>query len=148
MKSIILLFYLILLSVFDWRERRVPVILLAAGVALATGWGLHTCFYEMENLIGNLSKLCFGLIPGCILILLAWLTRKVGYGDGIALLTVGMILGYQNCFALLCFSMLLAAVISGIMLLARRVNKYSALPYLPFLTVTYLAGILIGGKSM
>lgn len=142
-KSMFLLFYLIVLSIFDWREKKVPVVLLAAGTAVAAGYGLHVCVEEAGNPAANMAGLCLGIVPGCFLLLLARLTGKVGYGDGVVMMIVGLTMGYQSCFALLCFSLFLAAVISVALLLLRRADRRTALPYLPFLTAVYLAGFLI-----
>ncbi len=143
MKRMFLLFYLLVLSVFDWREKKVPAALLLAGVMIAGGFGLYNCMLGVEDLARSIIELCFGLLPGLFLLLLAWLTRKIGYGDGVVMLTAGLLLGYRSCIALLCFSMLLAALISIVLLALRRANRHTVLPYLPFVTAVYLAGMLI-----
>lgn len=142
-KSIVFLLYLIVLSIFDWKERKVPIVLLAAGTAIAAGYGMHACFQEMDNVANNIMELCLGMVPGGFLLLMAWLTHKIGYGDGVAMLAAGLVLGYKKCLVLLCFSMFLAALISVGLLLSRKAGSRTALPYLPFVAAAYLAGIFL-----
>lgn len=75
-----------------------------------------------------------GLMPGLIFLLFAWLTKKVGYGDGWLLLILGFVLGYYQCVTILMISLLLASITAIILLVFYHVKRNTKLPFIPFLT--------------
>lgn len=132
-KICILAIYLIILSVYDFKEKQVPVVALYLGgavILLLTVSGLLT---------GNIVwRQLFGLIPGAFLLLMAAVTRKVGVADGVVLLFIGAILGYQRSMLLFGISLMLFSGISIILLFLHKVKGCTRLPYLPFLTVAFI----------
>lgn len=141
MKTVGVLSYLSLLSVFDLREKKVPVILVAAGSVAV----LIVRFYEgvvsdISNIdeVRLLAEIVLGMVPGIFLLVVAKITGKVGYGDGAVLLILGILDGYLMCAALLCISLFLMAMLSIGLMLLRKVCRNTKLPYLPFLTAAYV----------
>ncbi len=138
----VMLLYLIVLSIYDWKIQKVPVYLLAAGVLAI----LLLSVYKIRMQDISFMQLILGLIPGSLLILVAWITGKAGYADGIAMLILGVIIGYRNGILILCMSLLILAVVSIVLLFFHKVKKNTKLPYLPFLTITlFIQQIALGG---
>lgn len=133
MEIYILLFYLVILSVYDCREKQVPGVLLFIGVVVAV-ISLLIVVIDGQQVWYRI----LGLLPGLFLLLVAFVTKKAGYADGIVLAVTGMVLGYQKTMILFCISLLLISVISVLLLFLHKVNGRTRLPYLPFLTVTYV----------
>lgn len=133
MEIYILLFYLVILSVYDCREKQVPGVLLFIGVVVAV-ISLLIVVIDGQQIWYRI----LGLLPGLFLLLVAFVTKKAGYADGIVLAVTGMVLGYQKTMILFCISLLLISVISVLLLFLHKVNGRTRLPYLPFLTVTYV----------
>lgn len=133
MEIYILLFYLVILSVYDCREKQVPGVLLFIGVVVAV-ISLLIVVIDGQQVWYRI----LGLLPGLFLLLVAFVTKKAGYADGIVLAVMGMVLGYQKTMILFCISLLLISVISVLLLFLHKVNGRTRLPYLPFLTVTYV----------
>jgi len=77
--------------------------------------------------------------------LIAFATKKAGYGDGIVLLLVGMVSGGGKGLWIFCISLFLISIFSVILLLCHKVRRNSEVPYLPFLTVAW---ILISGTGV
>lgn len=142
MKEIILLLYLAVLALFDWREQKVPVVLLTAGGIIALSYNLYGLLRISENREWFLLSFLLGLLPGIFMLVMARLTDKAGYGDGMAILNVGMFTNYKTCILLLCFSVLFISVFSAGMLLMKKADKNTRLPYLPFLAAVYAARVL------
>lgn len=84
-----------------------------------------------------------GVIPGLALVLLASVTEQIGKGDGLVLMSVGLITGYADCIMLACFSMLFMSVCSIAILWSKRGNRNLQMPYIPFLAVVYLIGLFV-----
>lgn len=133
-KAGIILTYLLVLSVQDIRERRVSVMLLTVGGIFAVG-----CLgYEM--FVGRVNGLVplLGSLPGVFLLVVARISKKAGYADGIVLLWLGLLGGYGDGVFVMGISLLLIAAVSMILLVLRRVKKETRIPYIPFLTAGYL----------
>ena len=129
-KVCLLLFYLLILSRYDYREKRVPAVLLYVGLVAAVLL-LAGEMFSGQMTWGYLG----GILPGIFLLLVAVITRKAGMADGIVLSIVGVVLGYQDTMLLFCISLLLFCVVAIILLLFRKINSKETIPYLPFLTV-------------
>ena len=133
MWKVVLLLYLLVLSVFDWKEKRVPLVWLVLGLAVATGGELHrNCFGQ-----GSLLKTMLGLVPGAFLLGVSFVTGKAGYADGMVMLIVGMAKGYKAGLFVLCIGLFLASVVSVILLLMRKVCRQTRIPFIPFLTAAF-----------
>ncbi len=139
--KIAILFYLAILALCDWRERKVPLVLLAAGGLAATGMKINELLRNTDNWRWMLVSVLLGILPGLLMLAVARLTAKAGYGDGLALLILGLFTDYMTCMALLCFSMLIMSLFSIAMLSVKKVRRETKLPYLPFLAAVYAAGI-------
>lgn len=144
MRECVLLVYLIILAICDWREKRIPLILPAYGLAAALLYRIYLLHCEPAEWEWLLLSALLGIIPGILMLAVAGLTGKVGCGDGVVLLNIGLLTDYKSCILLLCFSMLFMSVFSIGMLSLKRVGKDTRLPYLPFLAVVYAAGMLVG----
>lgn len=136
---IVFLLYLFILSAFDLREKTVPSVLLILGGILAgagAGYGI---------LAGNLSlhQPLLGMIEGVILLLIAHLTQKMGYADGIVLILIGLLTGYRGSLMVLCISSFLCAVFCMVLMIVRKINKNSRIPYIPFLSIAYFVYIFV-----
>lgn len=71
------------------------------------------------------------MIPGLILLLLSWITgESIGYGDGAAVLVLGLWCGTLFCVLTLCLGILLSGIYALCRLAAGRI---SPVPFLPFL---------------
>lgn len=143
MREIILLFYLLILGFFDWRERKVPLILPIGGLVAALLYQIYLLYHDPAEWEWLLVSALLGIIPGLLMLMVAGLTGKVGYGDGLVLLNLGLLTDYKSCILLLCFSMLFMSVFSMVMLLLKKAGKDTRLPYLPFLTAVYAVGMVV-----
>lgn len=131
---LVVLIYLTILGIQDYREGSVSVLWLAAGVGILTGLGIYRCVQ------GELlwTEMLSGIIPGALLLAIAGLSGKAGYADGVVLIELGVCLGYREIMLLFGFSLLLLSVVSILLLFLRRVRKNTKLPYLPFLAIVFI----------
>ncbi|MCM1194280.1 MAG: prepilin peptidase [Acetatifactor muris] len=127
---LVIMIWLVVISVVDIKSRRVPVWLLAAGGAAALPaiqWGSA----------GECLAVLKGVMPGLLLLAAAFFTGRAGYGDGVVLLVLGMV-SKGRTLVLFGVSMLLIAVFAVALLVFRRADRNTRLPYLPFLAVSWL----------
>ena len=133
-------FYLLILGFFDAWKRKVPMWLLIGGMVFG-GVAIYRC---IQGETTRMECICSAL-PGLLLLSVARITGKAGYADGIVLIQAGMYMGGSRIWLLFCFSFLLLSVSCVILLLLHKVNKNTRMPYLSFLAVTNLIGMLGGG---
>lgn len=130
--------WLLCLSVPDIRSRNVPVWLIGVGGVLALAVSIaenipeYVAAREWWSYAGHV--LC-GMIPGICLLLLSIVTKTIGYGDGAVLTLLGAAVGIRNSLLVLCIGLFFASLGSVALLVVKKVNRNTCLPFLPFLTV-------------
>lgn len=139
--TLLLFFWLLGLSISDVRYRRVPVWMLILGGVSVVGFGICECMCGKSNF----ADLLLGMIPGMILLLLALGTRKAGWADGIILALLGSMLGFQQCMLTTMLSLVLISVLSAALLILKKADKGTTIPYVPFLTIGFVLCGMIGG---
>lgn len=138
-KSGLVTLYLLALSIYDGREKRVPVLLLGIGILGAAAWMLG------KGIQGDLRQCLLGVIPGLFLLFIAWITKKAGCADGAVLSVIGVFEGYQGGMIIWGMSLCAVSVCAIILLCARRAGRDTQLPYIPFLCGGYIVWKVLGG---
>lgn len=126
-------FYLLVVSIFDIKEKAIPVLFLVVGGILAGVGAVYSV------IVGEVSWYLplLGMMPGAALLVIARITEKMGYGDGIVLLMIGGLIGYRGSLLVLCMGSFFASIFCVVLLAVRKVKKHSRIPYVPFLTGAY-----------
>lgn len=139
-KEILTAAWLLPVSIMDTKSKRVPVWMIGIGAAAAAGVLLW------EGISGGLNgwQECRALLPGVILLAVAYATGKAGMADGVILMLMGIFMGYEGCIAATVGGLFLIALFSGVMLMLRRVKKDTRIPFVPFLAVGWL--IVVCGR--
>lgn len=110
---------------------------------MALGFHIFTLLQNVTDWRWLLVSALLGMLPGLAMLVVARITGKAGYGDGFVLLNVGLWTDYKTCILVLCFSMLFMSCFSIGMLLTKKANKQTKLPYIPFLAAVYAVGMLV-----
>ena len=142
MKEIILLIYLTILAIFDWKYKKVPLVILFGGTAAALLLRFSLMLQGDCDWKGLMISVMAGAVPGLFLLALARITGKIGYGDGLTLLNVGLFTDCMVCLRLLGFSLTLMSFMSIGLLLIKKATGNTRLPYLPFLATVYAASFI------
>ncbi len=129
--------YLGVLSIWDLKEKRVPVFPLLTGASILLLPVIESCL-RGDVLWGFLIG---GLIPGALLIALAKVSGKIGVADGLVVMALGAQCGLRGCLQLLFYSLFSLSVFSVFLLVLRKANCSTRIPYLPFLLLGYLWSI-------
>lgn len=130
---------LLLGSISDLRTKGIPVILLTAGNLGGLLCFLCRCYEEITG-IAMMIELVGSILPGMGLLLLSFITgRKIGAGDGLILMAVGMLESGRMTWAVLCFGLFLQSVFAILLLVLKKAKRDTRIPFVPFL----LAGRII-----
>ncbi len=136
--SICLILWLCLCSAEDLRLQQMHTPLLLFGSIM--GVLFHLLFHHLE-----LTDLLCGLLTGLALFLLCRVGKGViGEGDALLFMATGTFLGWKGNLMLLWGALLFAGFFGVLYLLVKR-KRHAQLPFAPFVTVAYLAGLALGG---
>lgn len=126
--------YLLLMAVNDIRKKEIHLgITAVVGVALAAKQ-LYLV-YQGEMSAGSAF---LGILTGIFLIVVSVVTGgQIGIGDGILFVICGLFFSLYETSILLLISLFLTAVVSGIMIVIKRVGKRDTIPFAPFVLAGY-----------
>lgn len=127
--EMVLFLFLAVCAVFDGFSRRVPLVVVWLGMLTAAGLRIGGVMGETGLMSAALS-----LLPGAGFFLLGFLTKeKVGYGDGWALLMIGLFMGIYRCFLIVLAGLMLESAVVIVLLAIGKVKRDREIPFLPFL---------------
>lgn len=124
-------------SAYDMKNKELPgrFLLISAVVSVLF------CIFLPER---PLAESFCGVLPGVFLLLTGALTKEaVGYGDGIGMMTVGILNGWKKTVLILTGAFFLSALYGGIQLLRRKMKGKDTMPFYPFLFVSALGGMFL-----
>ena len=119
--------YLLILSVIDIRWKKVSVRSLLILLAI-------TVLCQVLCSKGELRMMVAGGLCGGVFLFLSWFTQE----------SFGILSGGWNLLWILFAAFLIASVYGGIMIARKKYTRKNSFPFIPFLTVAYLGG-MIGG---
>lgn len=144
-----LFFYLLTISVIDYRYRIIPdelsLSLLVIGLAIS---GINP-FLQSSGRWGYVESGCAMLAGGLFMLGLAWIGEKVfkkealGGGDIKLVAAFGALLGWRGLFGSLFLGSLSGGVLGLALLLSKKKQRGETLPFGPFLSLGAFVTILL-----
>ena len=129
--------YLIFLSVQDYRSKRIPLVLLISGI-------IFVPLFMLTEDKADIYRHVLGIIPGVAFVFLSLASRgQVGMADAVILVIMGACVSIGQIVGVIAVSLLAIAIFSMLMLLMRKLNRKSTLPFVPFLLLGYLMIIFV-----
>lgn len=131
-KIVVLGVFLLIEGIRDLQKHKVSMIT----VMIA---GILGVIFQFGIIQENGLKIIGGILIGIVLLLLAKMTReKIGYGDGWIFVVTGIYMGFRNNMYLLLLSLFWASLVSICLLVFKKVNKKTELPFVSFVLPGYL----------
>ena len=131
-----MLLFLIVCSISDFRERSVKTALLAGMSLLLL---LFCVFITKESL---LSVGIGAAIGGVFWLFSYWTREALGYADSWIILLIGIYLGGRKTLYLLTAAFLAAGLFSLVLLVWKRWSGRMSIPFIPFLALGYI-GVMV-----
>lgn len=139
MREALLACYLGAGAIMDSRKKAVSISYLWVGAVLALGFLWKE--WKVEGV--EIKEMAIRLLPGLIFLLCSRITReKVGYGDGILLLVLGICFPAVFLWQIWITAVFLITLWAGILLCTKRGNRDTRIPFIPFL---WLANMILWG---
>ncbi|MBE5957531.1 MAG: hypothetical protein E7254_01540 [Lachnospiraceae bacterium] len=130
--------FIVVCTAMDMKEKNIGIEWLVMFFVLGI---VYSMYVEREG-----RQIIFSMIPGIIVLILAIITReKIGKGDGVMIVNLGILLGFKNIINVLMVSLIVCAVASLLMIVIKRVNKNYEIPFAPFLMVALALIGMCGG---
>lgn len=130
-------------SVVDIRKKKIPLILMLVLIGFA---------FIMHFLYGRLSiiEMAFGAVIGVFLLIISLLSHeKIGLGDGIIFVAVGLFLGFFGSLMVLWYSSLISAIAGLVILIVKKKKKEGiedvTLPFAPCVLVGIILYVIRNG---
>lgn len=112
-----------------YQRKKVNIAFLLPGFVLA--------FYQMPD--GFLRAEVPGFLFSILLFVLSILTKEaIGMGDAFAVLLCACYLPFYPVFFIFVAGLFMAGIVGIFLILVRKGNRKTEIPYLPFLTFSYL----------
>ena len=134
----ILLFTVLMpMTIKDFRTKKINGYLCVATILAA----IAIRVYVMGE---NDISILIDLIPGTIMYVFSLVSKKcIGKGDALVLLFIGSVMGYYHEMAALMVSVILTGILSLIMLVIKKADRDTEIPFVPFLSIGAIAGGLL-----
>ena len=119
-------------SIYDVRQKTIPWWILGAGSMWAV---INSVFLVGQTgVLPALQAVVVGILPGAALLLLGFLTeKKVGYGDGLLLVIIGILEGGKAVLFTFCIGLFLQSVLAVVLVIIKKADKQTKIPFAPFL---------------
>lgn len=118
---------LVMLAGFAVYDMKTKTVSLAAFAVFA----VSVLLYRLCTGTG-IAELAAGLVPGVLVLLLAYVTKEsIGTGDGLMLCVLGMFCGWRQCLAVLGMALVLSSALAIILLVCKRAGRKTEIPFLP-----------------
>lgn len=138
MNSIVII-YLLILSLEDIWRKELPL----WQICIGTLGAVMIAAMQWDGSWKAVGDFFLSLAPAAALLGAAWVSEEqIGYGDGLLMFPLGILLGVQKALCVLLWALLLAAVYALFLVAVYSRRKHMSVPFVPFLLAGYL---LTGG---
>ncbi len=125
------------MTIKDFRTKKINGYLCVATILAA----IAIRVYVMGE---NDISILIDLIPGTIMYVFSLVSKKcIGKGDALVLLFIGSVMGYYHEMEALMVSVILTGILSLIMLVIKKADRDTEIPFVPFLSIGAIAGGLL-----
>jgi leader peptidase (prepilin peptidase)/N-methyltransferase len=129
--NVTILLFLALCTYFDVRSKQIPVKLILVFGFIIGGIFLIGRYFNNDDILWR-------ILPGIFLLLISFVTNQaMGYGDGLVILLIGLLLEININMTFIMMALLLSAVASLIILILKKGNRNTRLPFMPFLLTAW-----------
>lgn len=139
LKYCILFILLAAASIKDFNEKQIPNILIIVGLAL--GLAVSALSFNFGNFLDSIIAF---IIVGIILLLISLATKGgVGMGDVKLVAVCCLFTGLSRIISVMFYSLLLTAIAGVIIIIVKKANLKTKIPFAPFLAMGFVLSLLL-----
>ena len=141
---IIFVILLIISSIYDLRTMCIPIWIASANLLM----GILAVVWNFFNDKSSLSEYGLTILLTVIIILSCVLFRvlkaeAIGFGDGLVMLSINFVFGGEWTISIFCISFLLCGIVSGVLMVIKKANRKTRIPFIPFLASGTLVQLML-----
>ncbi len=135
--------YLAIGSFYDKKSLSLPGWFLWIGCLIGTIWGIYRVINGQILWVQWITA----CLPGILWMIVAFATREqMGYGDGCVLVVIGSLTDIVTVMETLMLGLAVSCVWGVLLLVSKKGNKNTELPFVPMLFVAYI--MISGGRLL
>lgn len=137
---------LLVIGIIDYMTQLIPDILVIITTVLGILFRFSAILFKNQTFLNILKDMGLGMLIGGGIFLLIYLLSRGGMGEGDVFLmaSLGLILGFTNTLLLIFLSFVIGAVFSIFLLLFKIKSRKDAIPFGPFIVLSFYVVILLG----
>ena len=129
--EMIIAIILTVLSIIDIRSKRIPLLMIVGLIVMAI---VSSLILQSVDWV----LVAAGAAVGLVFVLVSKVTKeKLGYGDSLILLALGILLGFWEVMILILIAFLASACFGIVMVCWKKKNKNTSFPFVPFIALSY-----------
>ncbi len=128
--EILVLLFLGINAILDFKYKKIPWVLSICFIVIGIGSVLISSPINWWQFLGAIVGIGIILISVCT-------KQAIGLGDGLVLLVVGIFIGLWKTLMILFLAGILVAVVGIIMMVQKKGNLNTSLPFIPFILAAY-----------
>lgn len=134
----VLLFIFLLISTYlDVKIKKI-------NIYLCILWGVLGTVINLMLVNKGIRFYLFGLAIGILILIFSFCTKEaIGKGDAAVFIVIGTYAGLTRTFVIFIISLILVLLIGSSLLLLKKVNKKTRLPFLPFILLAFIFSFII-----
>ncbi len=134
MRALLILVYMATAAIYDICSKKLPLWLMLIFSAISI---------ILTLLLPEIEFNILAFIPGIFMLIISIISNhSLGLGDSILILTLGLLLSITELISIILFSLFFASL-AGVILFVKNRNKKQAIPFVPFILLSYLLLSLI-----
>lgn len=119
-------------AIYDIRKKEIPLLPMILGIIFA----LIAWIWRILTGKAELTELFSAVLPGIFLLVIGLCSKeKIGFGDGILLVMIGLMIGFPLCLGVLCIGLIGSCLYALFLLVFRKAKRGDSFPFAPFLAV-------------
>lgn len=128
--EILVLLFLGVNAILDFKYKKIPWVLSICFIVIGIGSVLTSSPINWWQFLGAIVGIGMILISVCT-------KQAIGLGDGLVLLVVGIFIGLWKTLMILFLAGILVAVVGIVLMVQKKGNLKTSLPFIPFLLAAY-----------
>ncbi len=138
--SIIFVILLIVSSIYDLRTMYIPIWIVSGSILIS----IYVAIINVLEKMTPISYYSLTIFLTIIILIVSVLFRilkleAIGFGDGLVMISINLFFGGERAIVIFCISFLISGIVSGVLMMIKRANRKTRIPFVPFLA----AGTLI-----
>lgn len=135
---VITFIFLLVCTVFDVKMQKIPL----AAILL---YIIYAAIHHGNNGTLHADIICRDITPGILVLAIGYATKgKIGYGDGLMVMSIGFLVGLQINILILTLSIMLSGIYAFVKIVLFHCKKEEKMAFAPFLLSAW-GVFMIGG---